>query len=861
MRFKNIILSFLLVLTVSSLTRANDPGMRSSLRVTLEQLNRLKKVFKTAPLSPSLKTLENSDSLPIPKDLDKSQLVEEVLSQDTPESQPPKSNLSVLQSLYVKSDRIIIYSIGDDPTIVVDAEKEPGMTNITLQGVQIDPRFKLFQNSDQTEPSIGFVQVNAIAPSNSEDMTTASVEISIKTDHKNWQLIPRQGGFLLSKSDSPVNSDISSIISEPTSPEVSQVISKTVSNADPALDQGMTIDSGIPSVNELVPSTKSESVVENPVTPVQAVEDNLPVQQSLQAKISETLPPDVTNTESFFKSSIPTERPSTEISQTVDYPVPLSQPDNSDIPENSMEITPTQEESVEENIPTESYTTVAVPEITTPLSRHPIRLVNLTTANQLKTGESYASYGQTQTLRGGFGTGNQTYYTYSDWGLTDNLQVGWAWMLNDDPTYNEINGVNIPQQYQSMGPNIKYRFYQDDHWSLAILGALEQFQIYSGPGLFNNYESPTVSNTLAGTIQIPISYDVTDNFQLTLSPGVNIFSNSLNGVPFYGTILNLGAGANWQVADNLSLFANTTIPFTGGNAFNTSRQFSKQIIWSVGGTLAFNKAIAVELHFSNSFGGTPTTGLLTLPTASNEILLGGSFILIPSAKEKRDDIVLSDRNERLLFDWFTLTTPYVLPTDDYGLRLAGDSGGTIGGSISYGFLQDYQIDLAFSSIGGFDTSTVLGSQQGTNTQWRLGGKLIYLNQSEGDPFSISGRLTFGRDFGNKQGYMMVEFPMMYELNPQWAFLFSPKTAINGGNTPVGIGLGVNYQMIPEVQLIGEVTPIVTGERTVWAAGIRIFPVKNIAIDLLGTNSTSQFDLGELIAEPGTRFSASIQWRR
>ena len=328
MRFKNIILSFLLVLTVSSLTRANDPGMRSSLRVTLEQLNRLKKVFKTAPLSPSLKTLENSDSLPIPKDLDKSQLVEEVLSQDTPESQPPKSNLSVLQSLYVKSDRIIIYSIGDDPTIVVDAEKEPGMTHITLQGVQIDPRFKLFQNSDQTEPSIGFVQVNAIAPSNPEDMTTASVEISIKTDHKNWQLIPRQGGFLLSKSDSPVNSDISTTVSEQISPEVSQAISKTASNAEPAVDQGMTIDSGIPSVNELVPSTKSDSVVENPVTPVQAVEDNLPIQQSPQAKISETLPPDVTNTESFFKSSIPTEQPSTEISQTVDYPIPLSKPDN-----------------------------------------------------------------------------------------------------------------------------------------------------------------------------------------------------------------------------------------------------------------------------------------------------------------------------------------------------------------------------------------------------------------------------------------------------------------------------------------------------------------------------------------------------
>jgi len=285
------------------------------------------------------------------------------------------------------------------------------------------------------------------------------------------------------------------------------------------------------------------------------------------------------------------------------------------------------------------------------------------------------------------------------------------------------------------------------------------------------------------------------------------------------------------------------------------------VLWSVGGTLAYNKAIAIELHLTNSFGGTPTTGILTLPTASNEVLLGGSFIMVPSAKEKRTDIVLSDRNQKLSFDWFTLTTPYILPTDDYGLRLAGDSGGTIGGGIFYSFLQDFQVEAIVSAIGGFDTQSVLDQAQGTDTQWRAGGKLVILNQLDGDPFSISGRLTFGRDFGNKEGYMMVEYPMMYEFNEQWAALFSPKAAINGGNTPVGLGFGVNYQIMPELQMIGEVTPIITGERTVWAAGFRIFPIKNIAIDLLGTNSTSQFDLGELIAEPGTRFSASIQWYR
>ena len=123
MRFKGPILSLLLVLMVSSLTRADYNSMRSSLRITLNRLNQLKHELKTNPLPSSMETTENSDALSTSKDLEKSQLVQEALSPDTPESQPPKSNLSVLQSLYVKSDRIIIYAIGDDPSIIVNSEK------------------------------------------------------------------------------------------------------------------------------------------------------------------------------------------------------------------------------------------------------------------------------------------------------------------------------------------------------------------------------------------------------------------------------------------------------------------------------------------------------------------------------------------------------------------------------------------------------------------------------------------------------------------------------------------------------------------------------------------------------------------
>ncbi|UXE61983.1 MAG: hypothetical protein KA717_03490 [Woronichinia naegeliana WA131] len=838
MRLKGVGLGLLLLLCWTSIGRSDSPGFRSSLSITLEQLNRLKKEFKVTPPSTFAEPLENFNSSSSLTDLDKSQLVQEVLSQNQSQVQSPQSKPTVIQSLYVKPEGIFIYLTGDDPVVVMDSQKEPGTIHLSLQATRLDPYFKLPQNTKQAESFVESVQVNQIdsEPSISKGTTATSVEIIIKTDHKNWQAIPRQSGLILSAIQDP--------------PTAEMQASNPASTIEQALPQSS------PVVNEatLPPQPQPGIEAESPMAA-------MPVNPT-PAEITQTFPESIPLPSPDNSVEKPIEQPVTPeptvvpTSPTVNEAVPLASP------ESSLDGSVTPEKTAEDNVPIEPVPEAIAPVIETPLARQPIRLLHLNTANQLKAGESIASYGETQTIQGGYGTGNQTYFTYSDWGLTDDLQIGWAYMLNDDPTYLPINGVNIDQQYQSMGPNIKYRFYQDDNWSLGILGALEQFQIYSGPGLYNNQESPTVSNTLAGTIQVPISYDLSKEFQVTLTPSVNIFSNNLNGVPFFGTIFNVGAGASWQIFDNLSVFANTTVPLgSGNNALNTSRQLFRKVLWSVGGTLAYNKEIAIELHLTNSFGGTPTTGILTLPTASNEVLLGGSFIMVPSAKEKRTDIVLSDRNQKLSFDWFTLTTPYILPTDDYGLRLAGDSGGSIGGGIFYSFLQDFQVEAIVSSIGGFDTQSVLGEAQGTNTQWRAGGKLVILNQLDGDPFSISGRLTFGRDFGNKQGYMMVEYPMMYEFNEQWAALFSPKAAINGGNTPVGLGFGINYQIIPELQMIGEVTPIITGERTVWAAGFRIFPIKNIAIDLLGTNSTSQFDLGELIAEPGTRFSASIQWYR
>jgi hypothetical protein len=828
MRFKNIILSFLLVLTVSSLTRANDPGMRSSLRVTLEQLNRLKKVFKTAPLSPSLKTLENSDSLPIPKDLDKSQLVEEVLSQDTPESQPPKSNLSVLQSLYVKSDRIIIYSIGDDPTIVVDAEKEPGMTNITLQGVQIDPRFKLFQNSDQTEPSIGFVQVNAIAPSNPEDMTTASVEISIKTDHKNWQLIPRQGGFLLSKLDSPVNSDISSTISEQTSTEATEAslpVSETVPNPDSLVSQ------------EVPPRSADQniSLAKNNLNPSEKLpEDHQP--QILAEKTNPGTP-----------SSL---QPDEVQSQT--------NPENITPPEVKLETSEPQNTNISLSINKEEKTaeisSIALPPLT-PLQLPPTQLINLETANVLPQGSILTTYGAHIFSKGqyGGGTGLQTYNISIQGGVTDELQLGLDWVLFDDTLGEQINGGIPDLGLMSFAPKFKYQFLKEDDFSMAISGSLEIAKFTGSYGLYTPNNLQQTATTLAGTLQLPFTYNITSNLQWHLVPGAIFFPRTINnGGDFYGSLFNIGTGFNYSPLDRLMLFADVNFPIgSGGNAVNNQGQVFSTPVWAAGLTFLQSPTVGVDFYATNAFGATPATQVLAFIPNGGQVAAGVNVRYSPdigqnyaSSFRQGPSPSLTARDRQLLFNGINLATAETLPLGMASIQ--GGSGDRGSFQLSYGMSDDAQLQIVGQQLS--NSNTILSER------FQLGGavKLRFLSQTYGDPISLS--LIGGFEEGTSEdavGLFTAELAFLYQLSPQFAITFNPKAAFFGSDDILGTGFGLNFQPFTGVQLIGEVTPILTGNnrQTIWATALRyIHPEWNAGIDLYATNGAGTYGIGGLIPQ-------------
>ncbi|MBE9174512.1 hypothetical protein IQ225_02825 [Synechocystis salina LEGE 06155] len=739
-----------------------------------------------------------------------------------------EDNFAVLQAITLTVDNVILHINGQQTAAELTLDSRTNRLALVVEGVKLADSIPI--NQDNAGPD-GTLMKRRLKV---KQLDRGVVEVSLNAQAQSWAVRSHSQGLLLAPT---------AIASTGETLEVE--VREDVSQGELSAEETLMLSEA----TAIGDARAEKTIVETTITESSSLTqtDQLEI---ITGPIEPTFPREESNTE-----IIETEIENNSSQEKLD----VAQTDQIEATE--VEITETETLDSVEFIPEEEEeeSPQKQPEITTPLLRQPLRLLHLPTANQLLQGQVLGTFGQTQTF-GGPGTGNQTYFIYADWGLTNDLQIGWSFMYNDDPTYNAVNGSFIEQLYQSTGPNLKYNIYSDKNWGISVLGSIEQFQIYSGPGLFNNANSPTLSRTVAGTVQLPISYNLSEQFQVTFTPAINIFSDSLNNVPFYGTVFSLGLGANWRVSDQLSLFGNTVVPLSGGNSINTSREISKTPIWSVGANYAFSKAVGLELSLTNSFGGTPATGILTLPTAANEILLGAQFKIAPLGKEIHH-VDYTDRQKRLLFDWFTLTTPYVFPTDDFGVRFSADTGGSVGGGIFYSVLQNFQMELLISYIGGFDTQSVIDSSQGTATQWRLGGKLLFLNQADGDPLSISGRLTGGRDISeDEQGYLMLEFPFMYEVNNQLALLFSPKAAITGGKTPVGLGLGANYQISPAIQLIAEVTPLVTGERLVWSAGLRLFPLENLAIDLMGTNATSQLDLGELLAEPGTRFSAGIQWR-
>ena len=829
MRFKSLILSLLLVLIVSSLTRADYPGMGASLRITLDRLNRLKNELKTNPLPSSILNPEISDSSTSSEDLDKSQLAQDIFSENSLKSQSGETRTSVLNSLYVKSTGLFVYSTGNEPTVLIDADKEPGSVHITLRGTQLDPRFKLSQNSDQTDSSIGFVQVNAIAPSNPEDMATASVEITIKTDHKNWQLIPRQGGFVLSRLDSPVNSDISSSIGEQASRQVPRSDRETLSNPDTGVggsevseleDQMIT---GITSTTEQAIAKKVSAQTETENIESSKLEEPIVEAENLATKISA----DSLTKESFLSDTVT--------------------PKNLDAKhENNI---PATLETQEVNYSTEIKPISNNSSLSTPVQKMPFIQPS---AIQLSEGEFSVNASSRLFFNSGDNSGSDTAYYPNfgfTWGITNDFQLSVeAQFLDSSGTvrqgsYSALRGSNSASYDVVLQGQQKLWESDDRNQFLRLVGALSigstNFEFSPLPGVSGKGQifNDTI---LTPSLQIPYTVLV-DNWQFMVAPSLSFFSAtnaiSLHQSPVanpgsFGTNFGLVGGIVYTVNPRLILWTDAFFPLIGNNSIErTSGQTAQTIIYNAGLRYMVNPRTGLDLFASNSYG---SLGPLSFTGDRDYMALGTRLVVMPDWFSSNRRYPNSFGNQDDLSD--------SLPTSGFGfldggtvgngklfLNLSGGSQGIMTVA-RYGLFRDVELGVYLNYISGI----VDESEQG------LGVKVRFFNQSQGDPVTASVGITVSQtnqpfiNFFNNNRNQFVEdglskgipwiagndslqtgrlfivtgsFPIQYQFEDKsalWFTLILGYVQRSGGIQIAGFNLGGAWQFSSDFSLIGEV---------------------------------------------------------
>lgn len=510
-----------------------------------------------------------------------------------------------------------------------------------------------------------------------------------------------------------------------------------------------------------------------------------------------------------------------------------------------------------------------------PLEQDPIRLFNLDTANQLPAGALQFGVDfrrfPTQDLQNA-GTGLQVYSGSVDWGVTDRLQLGLSASLFDDhlPGFSQTpfnqNGQGPLLQTVSVAPNFKYQLLQQDRLSVGVSGSAELLRLASDPGIFNPTLNNVTSNSIVGTVAVPVSYRLAPELQAHFTPGLAVFPGDIQGADFYGTFFNLGAGVSWQPVQRVGLFADVNLPVgPGGNAVRVDGSIFRKPVFSGGVRFLVNPAVGLDLYATNAFGLTPATRLLSFIPEGDQVAFGARLNFTPdfgqgyaASFRQGPRVRLSERDRQLLLDGFTLPSADTLLPQMLRLR-AGIGAGT-DFNLAYGLTHDAQIEILGTD---FDEGEAFNSiNYGSGFKFGPAAKLRLLDQVQGDPVSLALKAGAVVDLST-EGQLGIPFaavPIQYRLTPDVALTVSPMAAFIRSEALVGVGLGINYALLKDVQLIGEFTPVVTGEPSVWSAGVRFLnPNLNLGVDLYGSNAISQNTIGGLVAQSGATIGVNLHW--
>ncbi len=497
----------------------------------------------------------------------------------------------------------------------------------------------------------------------------------------------------------------------------------------------------------------------------------------------------------------------------------------------------------------------------TPLENQPLRLGNFETANTLPEGALLGTFGTLQTDPSGPGTGNQLYHGSVFYAPTDRLTFGIEYQTYEDPVLKPIGGARPAIGLDTFALTAKYGVMDWGAVSLAGQASIEYLR-FDSPLYGGGHDGDIV-----GSIKLPVTYRYSPNLQFHVTPGVSVLPDEINGTEFYGTNATLGAGVNYRPSQRLGFYgAIETTLGPGGNTISSTGSIEKVPVWTVGGSYNVTPKVQLDLYLTNGIGVTPATSILTHFPEGDEPLIGIRLSYTPGV-EYRDSYrgraaPVTPRDRALQRDGFTLGTANTLEPGAFAARAFYGTDDNYGAALSFSPDRDGEIVVVLEEYADSGPAALTPS---AGLRYMVGPKLRFLDQNNGDPLSLSVRGLFGREVDSGTpgvGVFFAEAIAGYDYNDRLSVTANPKLAGFGNTEILGLGLGVNYEVLEGLQLIGEVTPVgLDGDTATWAAGARYeLDGSGLAVDAAATNAIGRYGVGSMVASDDVRYTVGIAAR-
>ena len=472
------------------------------------------------------------------------------------------------------------------------------------------------------------------------------------------------------------------------------------------------------------------------------------------------------------------------------------------------------------------------------------------------------------------GTGQQNPSFVFDYGLSNSSLISIYFSEADDNLYNLIDGQKSNYHWQNYAFSFKKKLLEENEniLGLSMVSTLEYWRQASGSentksiyNQENNSYGKDKFENIIGAFSLPFSKNFNDKLAVVIVPGITFLPEKLGskgiGKNAYGNNFYVGSGFVLDIAEDVDLLFSYTTPLgPGNNYFDSELKYSRKPIYSIGLGWDINPKIGIEGKLSNSYGSTPSTGLLTIPS-DNKPLYSANLIYKPYGEDTLLE-PLNDREKLISYGGITVNNALIPKAGTSQINLNYDSKGNLFGFYGYSLSNIFQLE--FLNIGHFNDNNI-SSLYSTylsenNLNYRLGGKLLIFSPQKDDLFWMTVRTSVGRNDDTNQGYLFSELINTFRLNDRVAFNLSPKYFFSGVESFGGVGVSSYINLLDNLQLIPEINNSFKNKSDFNSSlALRYSFQPGKSIDFYYSNAVGIQDIGQLLEDKEYRFGFKLNF--